>query len=187
MNRREHPHPGPLPEGEGAAANPKRLPLPKGEGRGEGLPRARALRRDATVPERLLWRAVRAGALGAKIRRQVPLGPYIVDFLAASARLVIELDGDTHASENARRYDAGRDAWLAAHGLRVLRFTNREVAQHLEGVLAAIAAAPITLTPTLSPGERDQEVRLLLPLPQGEGWGEAVAKPAPSPSGRGSG
>ena len=171
MNRREHPHPGPLPEGEGAAANPKRLPLPKGEGRGEGLPRARALRRDATVPERLLWRAVRAGALGAKIRRQVPLGPYIVDFLAASARLVIELDGDTHASENARRYDAGRDAWLAAHGLRVLRFTNREVAQHLEGVLAAIAAALHHPHPD--------------PLPGGEGAGSPTA--APSPSGRGLG
>ena len=96
----KRPHPNPLPKGEGISNEPP-LPL-AGEGRGEGrrsehLARARALRRTSTPAERLLWRALRNRALaGAKARRQVPCGPWIVDFLFPATRLVIELDGYSH-------------------------------------------------------------------------------------------
>jgi very-short-patch-repair endonuclease len=96
------------------------------------------MRRDATPPEHRLWQALRREALGLKWRRRQPIGRYIVDFYCSSARLVVEVDGATHADPAA---DAARDAWLAAQGLRVLRFWNNEVMGNPEGVLAAIFAA----------------------------------------------
>ncbi|HEY7577739.1 MAG TPA: endonuclease domain-containing protein, partial [Acetobacteraceae bacterium] len=84
-----------------------------GGGRGEGavgqspLSHARALRRDATPAERLLWQGLRNRAVGRlKFRRQVPLGPYIADFYCASAKLVVEVDGVSHIDS---RSDAVRD------------------------------------------------------------------------------
>ena len=103
---------------------------------------ARALRRASTPAETLLWRALRSRSLcAAKARRQVPCGPWTLDFLFASARLVVELDGDTHATPRAMARDTRRDAWLAERGYEVLRFTNREVLGNPDGVLAVIVAA----------------------------------------------
>ncbi len=88
-----------------------------------------------TAPERRLWGAVRGGQIGVKLRRQVPLGPYIVDFYCAAARLVVELDGVTHVESGPDRV---RDAWMSAHGYRVLRVWNSAVMSNLAGVLHLI-------------------------------------------------
>ena len=93
--------------------------------------RARELRRDAPPAERLLWRRLSASQLGAKFSRQMPLGRYFADFLCRELGLVIELDGFSH--ETRQGYDAARDRWLAEAGYRVLRITNAEVGENLEG------------------------------------------------------
>ena len=114
--------------------------------------RARTMRRVATPAELALWRAVRHRALcGLKLRRQAPCGPWILDFAAVRHRLAIELDGETHATGAGAARDAERDSWLVARGWRVLRFTNREVLQNLEGVLSAIAQAARDRGPHPSP------------------------------------
>ncbi|MEK9155103.1 MAG: endonuclease domain-containing protein [Patescibacteria group bacterium] len=102
------------------------------------LDRRRQLRRDMTGPERILWNALRAGQIGAKFRRQVGISGYIADFYCPKARLVIEVDGDSHFEEAARAYDAERDAFMAALGLRVLKITNEEVTKNIDGVLERI-------------------------------------------------
>ena len=103
------------------------------------LTRVREARRDSTPAERHLWSRLRSRQLnGAKFRRQVWLGYFIADFFCAEAKLIIEIDGDTHA--NQLSYDQRRTDWLASEGFRVLRVTNHDVMQNLEGVLAHIAA-----------------------------------------------
>jgi very-short-patch-repair endonuclease len=104
--------------------------------------RARSLRRDSTDAERIIWSAVRAHRMGgASFRRQTPIGPYIADFVCHEARLVIELDGGQHYSVAGEARDARRDAFLAAKGFRVLRFSNYDVVANRAGVLETIAAA----------------------------------------------
>jgi very-short-patch-repair endonuclease len=100
--------------------------------------RARAMRGAPTDTELRLWRLLRDRRLsGFKFRRQVPVGPYIVDFLCVGAKLIVEADGSQHA-ESLR--DAIRDAYLESHGWKVLRFWNNEVSQNREGVLETIFA-----------------------------------------------
>ena len=100
--------------------------------------RARRLRRDMTDPERLIWSRVRHMQLGSKFRRQVPIGPYVVDFTCPAARLVVELDGGQH---NGCQHDALRDAFLRQEGYTVLRFWNNDVLANIEGVLMSIQSA----------------------------------------------
>ena len=102
--------------------------------------RARQLRRQMTAPERALWQELRANKLGGyHFRRQQVIGGFIVDFYCHGASLVVEVDGPLHESTQA--YDAERDATLAERGLRVVRFSVREVEQDLPAVLAAILQA----------------------------------------------
>ncbi len=101
--------------------------------------RARRLRRHATDAETLLWRALRAKALGVRFRRQHPVPPFVVDFACTEARLVIEVDGGQHGGPR----DAARDEALQHQGWRVLRFWNNDITTNLEGVLAAITTALI--------------------------------------------
>ena len=115
--------------------------------------RAKRLRADLTTPERKLWNAIRANRIGVKFQRQVVLPPYIVDFAARSERLVVEVDGDTHAGREA--YDAVRTEGLEARGYRVLRFTNSDVMANLEGVVRAILIELGRETPLTRTGERD--------------------------------
>jgi very-short-patch-repair endonuclease len=85
---------------------------------------ARALRRTAPSTELLPWKLLRDRRLsGFKFRRQVPIGPYVVDFVCLRHRLIVEADGPFHDEER----DAARDAWLIANGFRVLRLKNKEV------------------------------------------------------------
>lgn len=122
--------------------------------------RARALRRNATDAERKLWQHLRARQLqGARFRRQVPVGRYVVDFLCERAGVVVEIDGGQHAEQ--AEYDAARSAELETHGRIVLRFWNNEVLGNLEGVLdrigREIAAAP-SPQPSPTRGEGDDAV-----------------------------
>ena len=73
-----------------------------------------------------------------KFRRQHGIGRYIADFYCAERSLVIELDGDTHYTSDAQAYDRERDAFMQALDLTVLRFTNIDVFNNLEGVLARL-------------------------------------------------
>ncbi|WP_024279563.1 endonuclease domain-containing protein [Xanthobacter sp. 126] len=127
--------------------------------------RARALRETMTDAERKLWQVLRDRRLeGAKFRRQMPVGPYVADFLTFQHRLVVEADGGQHA-ESAR--DAVRDAYLAANGFRVLRFWNNDILLRTESVLEAIYQG-LRATP-LPQGERGG--RTGRPLsPRGRGW-----------------
>ncbi len=107
-----------------------------------GVERARTLRRDATPAEKYLWQALRNRTVaGAKFRRHVLCGRYILDFAVKTAHLAIEIDGDSHAMGDGPARDTQRDAWLAAEGWPVLRFTNREVLGNLVGVLHAVEMA----------------------------------------------
>ena len=105
------------------------------------LARARELRHPQTDAEGQLWARVRNRQLGVHFRRQQPIWRFIADFFCASARLIIEIDGDSHAEPNQLEYDAARSNWLETRGYRVVRFTNAEVMNQLNGVLEAIAAA----------------------------------------------
>ncbi|MEP2989035.1 MAG: DUF559 domain-containing protein [Parasphingorhabdus sp.] len=98
---------------------------------------ARDLRNNATPAERKLWPYLSARKLsGTRFNRQVCIGPYICDFAARTERLVIELDGDSHSNQVA--YDRERTSFLEAQGYRVVRFSNSEVAENVEGVVTQI-------------------------------------------------
>ena len=101
---------------------------------------ARALRKRQTRAEDLLWERLRGSRFeGAKIRRQVPFDRFVVDFYRHAAKLVVEIDGKQH--EWYADYDAGRTDVLERLGVHVLRFTNDEVCNALDSVLARIRAA----------------------------------------------
>src|SRR5205807_10011221 len=90
--------------------------------------RAKNLRQTVTRAETLLWRYLKAHHIdGLGFRRQVPMGPYVADFVCHAGRVVVELDGETHDFEERLRRDRVRDAWLASRGYIVLRFTNEQV------------------------------------------------------------
>ncbi len=101
--------------------------------------RARTLRTEQTPPEALLWSRLRANRLaGHHFRRQVPVGRHVVDFLCKQSRLVVELDGESHAGDTAQSRDRQRDAELASVGYRVLRISNSELLMNIDGVLETI-------------------------------------------------
>ncbi|HWB20197.1 MAG TPA: endonuclease domain-containing protein [Phycisphaerales bacterium] len=100
----------------------------------------RRLRRESTWPERRLWALLRNRRVShAKFRRQQLIGQCIVDFYCADAKLVIEVDGESHVGHG--RQDEQRDAFLRSQGLRVLRVTNDEVLRSPDAVLEAILRA----------------------------------------------
>jgi very-short-patch-repair endonuclease len=99
--------------------------------------RGRQLRQASFVPERLLWGRVRNSRIGIKFRRQVPLGPYVVDFFCVEAGLIVELDGRSH--DETGQGDLQRQAFLESKGWRVMRFSNDTVVTDLDGVVEAIA------------------------------------------------
>lgn len=100
--------------------------------------RARELRRSPTLPEGLLWQALRKRPQGLKFRRQHPLGPNVVDFYCPASRMVVEVDGESHNLGDRPLQDARRDGWLREQGLRVIRFNAGDVMKDLESALTAI-------------------------------------------------
>ena len=143
-----HAQPSPL-AGEGGA--------PHSGAPGEGTPRkkrtarkvpepiafARQLRKTPTDAEEVLWQMLRSQPFRqAKFRRQVPIGPFVADFLSHSAKVVIEADGPVHDAAK----DARRDSWFVERGWRVLRFSNRQVltnSRHVtDSILSVINGQP---------------------------------------------
>jgi very-short-patch-repair endonuclease/16S rRNA G966 N2-methylase RsmD len=112
--------------------------------------RARELRRNMTPAERQLWEYLKHAPY--RFLRQRPIDHFIVDFYCPALRLVIEVDGEQHYTEEGKAYDAERDTILQSYGLRVVRFRNEEVLHHFESVRQRIEAAfESPLTPSLSP------------------------------------
>ncbi len=100
--------------------------------------RARRLRRDMTGAEKIVWRRLENKQMGVSMRRQHPIGSYIVDFVALNIKLVIELDGDQHGFEKGLRHDVIRTNFLESKGYHVMRFWNNDVFENCEGVLETI-------------------------------------------------
>ncbi|UNP87927.1 endonuclease domain-containing protein [Aeromonas encheleia] len=100
---------------------------------------AKRLRAEATLAEQRLWFQLRNRRLmGLKFRRQLPIGPYIVDFVCVEQRLVIEVDGSQHHQPEGQRHDDTRTAYLNGEGFRVIRVWNNEVLGQMDAVLAFI-------------------------------------------------
>ena len=101
--------------------------------------KARQLRQKMTDSERILWHRLRGKQLfGVQFYRQKPIGKYIVDFYAPRTKLVVEVDGSQHMEGEHAQIDAHRDEYLAALGLRVLRFNSREVLEETDAVVEVI-------------------------------------------------
>ncbi|WP_082665217.1 endonuclease domain-containing protein [Sphingopyxis sp. H115] len=145
-------------------AKQTQAPPLQGRGRGWGLSAERLaelhryaadMRRNPTEPEKRLWRHLSNSQLrGFKFRRQQVIGSFIADFVCPSAKLIVEVDGDTHDEAK----DRLRDDMLAGHGFRVIRVTNADVMQNMDGVL-------IFLSEALRQAERPHPN----PSPEGEG------------------
>jgi very-short-patch-repair endonuclease len=87
-----------------------------------------------------LWPHLKSSAVGVlKFSRQIAMGPYIVDFVCRQRKLVVEVDGASH--ELTIEHDAARTAVLESAGYSVLRFTNAQIMNNLDGVIATIAQA----------------------------------------------
>ena len=111
------------------------------------------LRKNMTDAERHIWARLRMKQLnGYQFYRQKPVGDYIVDFYCPRAKLVIEVDGGQHFSDEMTKYDRIRDEYMSSLGLRVLRFTNTDVLTDIEGVMESIRGK-IPLSPPFSKGE----------------------------------
>ncbi len=82
---------------------------------------------------------MRRDALGVRFRKQHPIGPYIADFACYPLRLIVEIDGATHATDEEREHDRKRTAYLESRRWLVLRFDNQAVYRNLDGVLEAVA------------------------------------------------
>ena len=108
--------------------------------------RARQLRREATLPERMLWaRLIGFRREGIRFRRQFVAGNYICDFAAPALKLIIEVDGDEHGYPEAVVSDAARDKWLSKQGYRVLRFRAVDVLADCDEVAETILEVVKTL------------------------------------------
>ena len=104
-------------------------------------PFSRQLRFNMTEAEKLLWFRIRRKQIkGRQFFRQRIIGRYIVDFFCPKDKLVIELDGSQHYTDQGKKKDRIRDDFLKSKGLTVLRFSDREVFKNLEGVLEVIFA-----------------------------------------------
>lgn len=105
----------------------------------ESVERARELRKKDTAAEQRLWERLRGRRLGGlKFVRQLAIGPYFADFACREKKLIVELDGLTHSSEEEMNYDAVRTEFLETQGYRVVRVWNVEVFKNLDGVLEGI-------------------------------------------------
>jgi very-short-patch-repair endonuclease len=117
---------------------------------------AHELRWNATLQEKRLWFHLRKRPGNYKFRRQVKLGPYIVDFASYAAKLVIEVDGEFHTNQPG---DIARESWLRADGWEVARYWNRDVQFSLDAVLEDIESRLARLPPPPPTGTPAHEGR----------------------------
>ena len=98
---------------------------------------AKALRKNHTEAERLIWGFLKAKQVGGlKFKRQAPIGIYIADFVCFDAKLIVEIDGGQHSSEASKDFE--RTAWLQSQGFKVLRFWNNDVLGNTDAVMAVV-------------------------------------------------
>jgi very-short-patch-repair endonuclease len=114
------------------------------------IERGRQLRAQMTDAEVRLWMRLRGKQIGGhRFRRQVPVGPYIVDFISKKAHLIVEVDGGQHLA--AVKRDEHRTAWLQSRGFRVVRFWDNDVLQRTDSVMESIRVALLEATTQPSP------------------------------------
>lgn len=97
------------------------------------IPIAKELRKNPTPAEKKLWQDLLRN-FPFRVLRQRPIDNFIVDFYCAALKLVIEVDGESHFTQQGKQYDGERTSILEGYGLKVVRFTNVEVLQKFEGV-----------------------------------------------------
>ncbi len=118
-------------------------------------PIRKALRNRMTHAERILWYYLRKQYLeGYKFRRQYGIGPYVVDFYCPALRIAIEVDGDSHYRTSADEHDRQRQKFIEQQGIIVLRFTDNDVKESIEGVIEKIR---VHFSPPLTPPPRGGE------------------------------
>lgn len=93
---------------------------------------AKQLRRRMTLPEVLLWQALRSRPAGLRFRRQHPAGVYVLDFFCPALKLAVEVDGEGHVRGDRPERDATRDDWLRTRGVRILRIPAQTILSDLE-------------------------------------------------------
>ncbi len=104
--------------------------------------RARTLRRELTRAEREMWDLLRdLRPRGARFRRETPVGPYVADFAWLSARVIVEVDGDSHETDQGRAHDLRRDAFLRGQGFEVIRFDKHQVIDNPDYVFITLEKA----------------------------------------------
>lgn len=100
---------------------------------------SRKLRKEMTEAERVLWSRIRGKQLkGFQVYRQKPIGRFVVDFYCPKAKLVIEIDGGQHYTEDHRAKDEARDRFMMTRGVKTLRFSDKEIFENLADVLEEI-------------------------------------------------
>ncbi|MEO5758410.1 MAG: endonuclease domain-containing protein [Mesorhizobium sp.] len=124
---------------------------------------AKSMRRVMTDAELKLWNELRAHRLmGLSFRRQVPIGPYIVDFACSAKHLIVEVDGSQHAAEEHVKRDETRSAYLKDSGWTILRFWNDDVIRDIDNVcqhIVIVTGEANPLTPVGTPfGEPEREL-----------------------------
>jgi len=127
--------------------------------------RARQLRRQMTLPETILWAALRGRSPDRPaFRRQHPIGPYVLDFYCARARLCVEVDGEWHSFGDQPAKDARRDAYLRSLGIRVVRCTASDILEDASLIVESLIAiarrctAPSTTSWSPSPAGAGEEL-----------------------------
>lgn len=113
--------------------------MPKIFNRRDETSKRQQLRNEPPVAERLLWQHLRGEALGAKFRRQVSIGRYVVDFYCPSLHLAVEVDGESHAGDEAQAYDEVRQREIESLGIRFVRVANEDVCRSALHVAESIA------------------------------------------------
>jgi very-short-patch-repair endonuclease len=100
---------------------------------------ARTLRRSLSLPEALLWRAIKGRKLqGLHFRKQHPLGPYILDFYCNTLKLAVEVDGSSHGFGDRPQRDERRDAWLRAQGITTVRISAALILEDVDDAVRTI-------------------------------------------------
>ncbi|OGI69562.1 hypothetical protein A3A09_00455 [Candidatus Nomurabacteria bacterium RIFCSPLOWO2_01_FULL_42_20] len=128
------------------------------------------LRNNQTPQEKILWSRLRREQLGFKFRRQHSIGNYIADFYCSPKKLIIEIDGSQHFKEKNQQYDEKRSQYFNKLKIKVLRFTNTEINNNIEGVVLKIINT-LRTPPQSSPYKGEEGINLSSVLPLARGGG----------------
>jgi very-short-patch-repair endonuclease len=132
----------------------------------ETIDNARRLRRALSPPEARLWSRLRARVAGMPVfRRQHPIGPYVLDFYCAKARLAVEIDGMSHDLGDRPERDTRRDAWLEAQGLTVMRIAASELTRGIDEAADGIVRMALEMIEERASSAPSTMLRMV-PLPR---------------------